>query len=340
MIDRHQSTDHCIADHGKNGSANACVDVLIAARDRADTIERAISSALGQSEVRVVIVVDDGSTDDTAARASRCDPEGKRVIIERLESSVGPSAARNIAIEISVAPWLAVLDADDFFLPGRIGPLLSRSDDCDLVADGLLQVSEHSAVSASPPPLALDLITQTRRLTLEEFALGNVTRRGLHRKELGYLKPLLSRQFLDRHGLRYDPSLRLGEDCMLYARALAAGARFLLIPAAGYVAVERTDSLSARHDRRDLEKFGDGVADLLAMGHLASREREALAKLHWDLQCRAQWLILVEAVKSHNLSEFASAFFCSPAMTPYIMRRLLDEAPRQIWKRSGLRYNW
>ena len=41
---------------------------MIAARDRADTIERAIASALAQDEVRTVIVVDDGSTDDTAAQ--------------------------------------------------------------------------------------------------------------------------------------------------------------------------------------------------------------------------------------------------------------------------------
>ena len=79
------------------------VDVVIAAWNRADTIERAILSALAQDDVRTVIVVDDGSTDDTAARASRCDLSGKRVIVERLRANVGPAAARNIAIGISKA---------------------------------------------------------------------------------------------------------------------------------------------------------------------------------------------------------------------------------------------
>jgi hypothetical protein len=109
MTDPQQSTHHAI-EHDKNAEIDiARVDVLIVARDRADTIERAVLSALAQDEVRAAIVVDDGSTDDTAARARRCDPEGKRLIIERLPSSVGPSAARNIAIEISTAPWLAIL---------------------------------------------------------------------------------------------------------------------------------------------------------------------------------------------------------------------------------------
>ena len=51
-----------------NTSVAATVDVLIAARDRSDTIERAVLSALVQTEVRTVFVVDDGSSDDTAAR--------------------------------------------------------------------------------------------------------------------------------------------------------------------------------------------------------------------------------------------------------------------------------
>ena len=92
------SIDKVVVDRGKS-KADACVDVLIAARDRADTIERAVQSALAQEEVRTVIVVDDGSTDDTAARAMRCAPDGSRLIVKRFSSSAGPSAARNVAMD-------------------------------------------------------------------------------------------------------------------------------------------------------------------------------------------------------------------------------------------------
>ena len=121
------------------------VDVIIAAWNRADTIERAVQSALAQEAVNVVIVIDDGSTDDTAAKASRCDPSGSRVLVKRLQSNVGPAAARNVAIELSQAPWLAILDGDDFFLPRRIHTLLSNSDGWDLIADSLVHVPEHQA---------------------------------------------------------------------------------------------------------------------------------------------------------------------------------------------------
>ena len=261
MTERTQSTD-CSVGREKSKSSIACVDVLVAARDRADTIERAVRSALAQGEVRTVIVVDDGSMDDTAARARQCDPAGLRVIVERLRSNVGPSAARNVAIGISTAPWLAILDADDFFLSGRIVALLSESGDCDLVADQLIHIPEGRVVYEPAPPVRSSVSVKPARLSFEQFVLGNVTRRGFHRKELGYLHPLIRRQFLDLHSLRYDETLRFGEDYALYARALAAGARFLLIPTAGYVAVERADSLSARHSRRDLEALRNSDCEL------------------------------------------------------------------------------
>jgi glycosyltransferase involved in cell wall biosynthesis len=74
-------------------ATTARVDGLIAARDRADTIARAVSSALERDGVRSVIV-------------------------ERLLSCLGQAAATNAAIIISTAPWLAILDADDFFSQG------------------------------------------------------------------------------------------------------------------------------------------------------------------------------------------------------------------------------
>ena len=325
-------TDRPVTDRKKEVCPIACVDVLIAARDRADTIERAVLSALAQDEVRTVVVVDDGSTDDTAARAHRCDRGGKRVIVERLLSSVGPAAARNIAIEISTTLWLAILDADDFFCPRRIGALLSQSSDGDFVADDLVHVRENLIGQEASAPIYSPASIKPQCLTLEQFVLGNVTRRGSHRNELGYLKPLIRREFLDRNALRYDESLRLGEDYVLYARALAAGARFLVIPIPGYVAVEREDSLSARHSRQDLEALRNSDRELMAASHLTRSEREALGKHYADVDRRAQWLVLVEALQSRNYVQFVSTLFRSPALTLYLTERLISEIPLQIKK--------
>jgi succinoglycan biosynthesis protein ExoU len=212
------------------------VDVIIAAWNRGATIERAMLSALAEPEVRVVILIDDCSTDDTGARARRVAAEhSERVVVMRLPVNSGPAAARNAGLTVSIAPWIAILDGDDFFLPGRVGTLLSQAAEFDFVADNLIQTRECSAELRPFKPL--EAREAAWKLDLEGFVLGNVTRWGRLRKELGFLKPLMRRSFLDFHGLRYDEGLRLGEDYALYAQALALGARFLVTSDCGYVSV-------------------------------------------------------------------------------------------------------
>jgi succinoglycan biosynthesis protein ExoU len=301
------------------------VDVLIAARDRADTIERAVTSALAEAEVGTVIVVDDGSTDDTAARARKCDADGKRLVVKRLASNVGPSAARNIALGMSDSAWVAILDGDDFFLPGRIGDLLKHADGWDFIADNQSQVFEDRPDIAPSPRTFVDPSLGPQAIDLVRFVLGNITRRGRLRDEFGFIKPIIRRSFLSQNSLRYDESLRLGEDYALYARALAAGARFLLVPNAGYVSTVRKTSLSARHDRRDLERLRDINCALAATETLTARERQALAAHYRSVDCRVQWVAVIEGFKKHNILQFLAPFGRSPQVAAYLLEHLAGE---------------
>lgn len=313
-----------------------CVDVLIAARDRADTIERAVSSALVQDEVRRVIVVDDGSTDDTAVKARGCDPDGSRVIVKSLHSSIGPAGARNLAVEISESPWVAILDGDDFFLPGRIGNLLSWSDSCDFIADDLLQVPEDAADKVAPE-MPFDSSVRPRSIDLTQFVLGNITRRGAQRRELGFVKPLIRRSFLRRNALRYDETLRLGEDYALYARALAAGARFLLLPVTGYVSLVRVNSLSSQHSKQDLERLRDSDCELMTAKILTAGERRVIAKHYISIDCRVQWLVMIEAFKSRSMARFLAPLFRSREISVFLVRQLLSEIVRRARSRLARR---
>ncbi len=122
-----------------------CVDVLIAVWNDAGTIERAVRSALSDAHVNNVIVIDDCSTDDTASVVgSLQDQAGGRLIFRRLERNGGPAVARNRGLDSSTAPWVAILDGDDYFLPNRMIALLDASEGADFVADDQLQIKEES----------------------------------------------------------------------------------------------------------------------------------------------------------------------------------------------------
>jgi glycosyltransferase involved in cell wall biosynthesis len=93
------------------------VSVIIPTYNRSDVVCRAIDSALTQTYKKLeVIVVDDGSTDETPATLKRY---GDR-IVSLVQQNAGPSVARNVGIRRSKGDIIAFLDSDDYWLPTKI----------------------------------------------------------------------------------------------------------------------------------------------------------------------------------------------------------------------------
>lgn len=92
------------------------VTVIIPTHNRATRLERALSSVLNQSHPpEQLIVVDDGSTDDTPARLANYPS------VQYLrQSQQGVSSARNSGIRAARHPWLAFLDSDDEWLTDKL----------------------------------------------------------------------------------------------------------------------------------------------------------------------------------------------------------------------------
>jgi glycosyltransferase involved in cell wall biosynthesis len=96
--------------------------VVIPAYNAAWCVGKAVDSVLAQRGCDFeVIVVDDGSTDDTAAVLARFG-DAIRVVRQRNQ---GLSAARNAGIRAARGEFVAFLDADDWWLPGKLAPQLA-----------------------------------------------------------------------------------------------------------------------------------------------------------------------------------------------------------------------
>ena len=124
--------------------------VVIPLYNKAPYVEAALRSALADGNcVREVIVVDDGSTDDSAERVeSLADP---RVRLVR-QANAGVSRARNRGVELARFEWVAFLDADDFWLPDYIPALARlavRYPDCDML--GSMYVVSDDEGNRWPP---------------------------------------------------------------------------------------------------------------------------------------------------------------------------------------------
>ncbi len=105
-------------------------------------LRAAVDSALTQTYPEIeVIAVDDGSTDDSAALIAGY---GRRVQGIR-QANKGVSAARNAGIRAARGEWIAFLDQDDWWLPGKIESQVqwfTRQPELALVHTGILQYSE------------------------------------------------------------------------------------------------------------------------------------------------------------------------------------------------------
>jgi succinoglycan biosynthesis protein ExoU len=320
---------------GLKSRQEACVDVLIAAWNNADTIEKAVQSALSDESVARVIVIDDGSTDDTSSLVGRLkDKIGDRLVLERLDRNMGPSSARNRGLELSSADWVAILDADDYFRAGRMTALLNASEGADFVADDQIQVRAEDDPAVSGDPLIGHETTIT--LSLATFVANNISKGGRLRKEFGFLKPMMRRSFLDLKQLRYSEEVRLGEDFVLYARALAAGAIFKVVPSQTYVSVIRSNSISGQHSKRDLEHLRDSSRLLQQLPTLTRLERNLVRKHYESIDARIQWLNVIEAVKKRSIAAFLSPFFLRWTTSAYLMSCLLEQVMVRSKKSLGL----
>jgi succinoglycan biosynthesis protein ExoO len=274
------------------------VSVIIAAYNVQDYIERAVRSAFDRQGVAVeVIVIDDASTDGTVEIVSRI--ENPRVKLLRRAQNGGPSRARNEGIAAAASPWIAILDGDDAFAPGRLSRCLARAKTAaaDSVVDNLEIYRESDGVSY--PMFRAQDFGGKPTLDLATFIEGNLSFLGS--TSLGYTKPIFSAAFLKKHQLRYDPEIRIGEDYMLLAEALASGARCAIELAPGYIYTVRAKSISHRLAVADIERMIAGDKTFLSKYHLDPVAQKAQKRRSFSLNECLAFTQLVDAIKEKNI---------------------------------------
>jgi succinoglycan biosynthesis protein ExoO len=218
------------------------VTVLIAAYNAAGFVGRAVASALAQSLAPLeVLVVDDASTDDTVPVVRQLAAADSRIHLITLQENGGPSAARNAGLDAAMGEWIAVLDADDAFMPQRLERMLRFAVEsrADIVVDSFR--SYQLATNSIGPPV-LDPAAADTLVPFADFLARARPLRG--ETDWGLLKPIFRRAFLQEHGLRYPLKSRHGEDFLFLADAFLHGARYALVREAGYLYTGRSSNLS------------------------------------------------------------------------------------------------
>ncbi len=189
------------------------VSVVIATYNRANFLRQTVESVLSQSfRDFELIVVDDGSTDDTRRLIDSCGS----TIRYYYQENRGPAAARNLGVRQARARWLAFQDSDDLSTPDHLQVLHEYVDahpECAMVfANGVyLGGREHSRETIIPA-------RKSRRLAADGVRLNDLFEKSIARLQAA----LISKAAYGAAG-GMNESLRVCHDLDLFLRL---GAKF------------------------------------------------------------------------------------------------------------------
>jgi glycosyltransferase involved in cell wall biosynthesis len=112
------------------------VSTIIPVHNRARLLREAVASVLAQTYRPIeIVIVDDGSTDDTAAVADELARSSPETIVVIHQPNGGPGAARQRGLERARGSFIQFLDSDDLLLPGKFTAqvgALRRQPDCQI----------------------------------------------------------------------------------------------------------------------------------------------------------------------------------------------------------------
>jgi len=306
------------------------ISIIITTYNVEHYIERAIESALTQQGVTLeIIIVDDCSTDNTWQII--CKNTDKRIKRKKLESNGGPSIARNAAIAMAAGKWLAILDGDDAFLPSRLARCLALADtkQADIVVDNLLIHREYDQKqSLMFPEKSLAAIG---KLDLPTFLLEKVSGTNY---VLGYLKPIFLHSFLQKHNIVYNTELKVGEDYIFLAEALANGAVCAVEPTAGYRYTVRVGSISHRLSLTDIERILETDKKFSDKYRLDEASVKAQEKRRHNFKKEYYFLMQVNALKQRNILEFLRVVCLYPPAAA-LLSRLVSAIYKKYTTRQG-----
>jgi glycosyltransferase involved in cell wall biosynthesis len=317
--------------------ASPTFSVVIAAYQAAEFVGEAVQSALDQDPSPVeVIVGDDGSTDDLDAALA---PFGTRVRKVRIEHA-GEAAAKNAGAAVAVGDFLAFLDADDRYLPGRLAAIASLAraqPDLDVITTDAYLVNDGRVVGRSyGPSFRFAWNDQRSAILRRNFVLGNAAVRRSRFAKIG----------------GFDPAVAYTTDWDLWVRLVFDGARigFVDEPLATYrlhpasmsarraeMSRGRLETLARAAARDDLSE-----AERATVEEARSREEARLAReeLKQALESGSsrdarQAAVRVVFAGSQSLPTRAKAFatMLAPALVARRLRRLTGRTFRTVGDR-------
>jgi succinoglycan biosynthesis protein ExoO len=312
--------------------------VIIPAYNVSSMIGRAIRSAAAQTLPPFeILVIDDCSTDHTVEVVKALGREIPSLRLLSTPANGGPSAARNAGLREAKADWIALLDADDAWKPGRLERLseVASATSADFVADNL--VMWDPVAQAQFKPTYFELPESQKQITLLDMFRAD-DNFNFSKASFTLMKPIFRRKFLAEHKLEYNESMKVGEDFNFYVEGLFNGAKLILIDEAYYIySMPSSPSGRSPHSRsiQDISKLPD-LSDLMTQKY-GDRIDATLRRAMDDFRKTFTLLHQSDVARTYRRSGQYAQYITYLAARPELTRRLVCRAAMKIAKRMDSR---
>ncbi len=289
------------------------VSVIVPAYNAERFITRALDSVLRNRTVPEILVVDDGSSDNTAKTARSWLTKRRtpgRVL--RLDCNMGPAFARNRGVENASGEWVAFLDADDVWLKGKLDIQVNRAESEPAIHMWCGALSGWSRLSGRR-----GRDTGWQELFLEDFVTSN---------PVATSTVMIRKEVLKASG-GFDETLCGPEDFDLWIR-VAKRHRIGLINMPLAMRGERRDALSG-NDETFLPEILRVLDKAFAAGGAFAPHPEwrtaALSNQYWN----ASWMAFLQGSRARALSLLLRA---------WLLHLRSSLRPQREWIRLATRY--
>lgn len=251
----------------KKNNRPFCVSVIVPIFNGKQYIEKAVQSALIQPEVIEVILIDDGSTDGSFELAQQIATQEPKVtcLHHPDHQNIGLGATRNLGIKDAKAPFVAMLDVDDYFYPNRFKvtqEIFTKHPDADVVYEMIENVftSEATKEAWIAQGNSLTLGIQRKVPPEEVFDLMVKNRDG----DMGADGLTIKRSFFATSSYYPTVTKTIGEDTNLLLRMAAVGNLYAgsFEPVAGRLV--HGENVSLAPDRQQIDKQVQNYEDALS----------------------------------------------------------------------------
>ena len=228
------------------------VSIIIPVYNTENYIEKCLISIINQTYKNIeIVIIDDGSTDNSSIICKNFAKKDKRVIYKKIKNG-GVSNARNTGISISTGDYIVFVDSDDYIGNKYIGNLISTAvkNNCQIVVCGITEVDKDKFNEISIYKNSNDYlcdITYPKKITdyLNTFEFNSSCCQ------------LFSKKLIDDNNIRFNSNIKYGEDMLFSLESYVNSKKTMYIKQYDYFYMRNDNSAMGQKNINSIYKFYD-----------------------------------------------------------------------------------